>query len=41
MKGLLRNNLYGTLSNAKVFAGFMILFGIFGVAVSSQCRSVM
>ena len=36
MKGLLRNNLYGTLSNAKVFAGVMILFGIFGVAVSSQ-----
>lgn len=36
MKGLLRNNIYGTLSNAKVFAGFMILFGIFGVAVISQ-----
>ena len=36
MKGLLRNNIYGTLSNAKVFAGFMVLFGIFGVAVISQ-----
>lgn len=36
MKGLLRNNLYGTLSNAKVFAGFMVLYGIFGVAVVSQ-----
>lgn len=36
MKGLLRNNIYGTLSNAKVFAGFMILYGIFGVAVISQ-----
>lgn len=36
MKGLLRNNIYGTLSNVKVFAGFMTLFGIFGVAVISQ-----
>lgn len=36
MKGLLRNNLYGTLSSAKVFAGFMVLYGIFGVAVVSQ-----
>lgn len=36
MKGLLRNNLYGTLSSAIVFAGFMALFGIFGVAVVSQ-----
>ena len=35
MKGLLRNNLYATLSNAKVFSGFMILFGIFAVAVIS------
>lgn len=36
MKGLLRNNLYATLSNAKVFSGFMILVGIFVVAVISQ-----
>lgn len=36
MKGLLRNNLYGTLSSAKVFAGFMLLFGVFSVAVVSQ-----
>ncbi|MDE7418268.1 MAG: ABC-2 transporter permease [Lachnospiraceae bacterium] len=36
MKGLLRNNIYGTLSNAKVFAGFMTLFGFFGIAVVSQ-----
>ncbi|MDE6847109.1 MAG: ABC-2 transporter permease [Lachnospiraceae bacterium] len=36
MKGLLRNNLYGTLSNAKVFSGFMVLYGMFGVAVISQ-----
>ncbi len=36
MKGLLKNNLYATLSNAKVFSGFMILLGIFVVAVISQ-----
>lgn len=36
MKGLLKNNLYGAFINAKVFAGFMILFGILGVAVASQ-----
>lgn len=36
MKGLLRNNIYGTLSNAKVFSRFMILFGIFGVVVPDQ-----
>ncbi len=36
MKGLLKNNLYAALSNAKVFSGFMLLFGIFAVAVVSQ-----
>ncbi|MCM1122982.1 MAG: ABC-2 transporter permease [Eubacterium sp.] len=36
MKGLLKNNLYGALENAKVFAVFMVLFGIFAVAVISQ-----
>jgi len=36
MNGLLRNNLYATASNAKVFAGFMLLFGVFAVAVISQ-----
>lgn len=40
MKGLLRNNLYATLSNAKVFSGFMILFGIFVVAVISQSLQI-
>lgn len=40
MKGLLRNNLYATRSNAKVFSGFMILFGIFVVAVISQSLQI-
>ena len=40
MKGLLRNNLYAALSNAKVFSGFMILFGIFAVAVISQSLQI-
>ena len=40
MKGLLRNNIYGTLSNAKVFSGFMLLFGIFCVAVISQSMQI-
>lgn len=40
MKGLLKNNLYATLSNAKVFSGFMILFGIFVVAVISQSLQI-
>lgn len=36
MKGLLKNNIYGTLSSVETFAGFMILFGIFGVTVIGQ-----
>ena len=36
MKGLLKNNLYGTYANAKAFSYFMVLFGIFAVAVVSQ-----
>lgn len=40
MKGLLKNNLYATLSNAKVFSGFMLLFGIFTVAVISQSLQI-
>ncbi len=40
MKGLLRNNLYATLSNAKVFSCFMILFGLFAVAVISQSLQI-
>lgn len=40
MKGLLKNNIYATLSNAKVFSGFLILFGIFVVAVISQSLQI-
>ena len=40
MKGLLKNNLYATLSNAKVFSGFMILFGLFVVPVVSQSLQI-
>lgn len=36
MKGLLRNNFYATLANAKVFSGFMLIAGIFAIAVISQ-----
>lgn len=36
MKGLLKNNMYATLSGARVFSGFMLLFGIFAAAVISQ-----
>lgn len=40
MKGLLRNNLYATLANAKFFSAFMILFGIFVAAVISQSLQI-
>lgn len=40
MKGLLKNNLYATISNAKVFSAFMILLGIFVVAVISQSLQI-
>ena len=36
MKGLLKNNLYATIPNAKVFSIFMFFLGIFVVAVTSQ-----
>lgn len=36
MKGLLKNNLYAVYANAKVFSAFMVLLGIFVVAVVSQ-----
>lgn len=36
MKGLLKNNLYATVPNAKVFSIFMFLLGVFVVAVTSQ-----
>lgn len=40
MKGLIRNNLYATYAGARVFSGFMILFGIFVVAVISQSLQI-
>lgn len=40
MKGLLKNNLYATLANAKLFSGFMILFGFFAIAVISQSLQI-
>lgn len=36
MKGLLKNNFYASRSNAKTFSLFMLLSGIFVVAVISQ-----
>lgn len=36
MKGLLKNNLFAVYSSAKVFSLFMLILGIFVVAVSRQ-----
>lgn len=36
MKGLLKNNFFASWANAKVFAAFLSLFGIFAAAVISQ-----
>lgn len=36
MKGLLKNNFFAVSSNAKVFSLFMLILGIFTVAVISQ-----
>ena len=36
MKGLMKNNFYAVLANAKVFSIFMIILGIFVAAVISQ-----
>lgn len=40
MKGLLKNNLYATLASAKAFSVFMLLWGIFSVAVISQSLQI-
>ena len=40
MRGLLRNNLYATGSNARVFSGFMLLLGAFTAAVISQSLQI-
>lgn len=36
MKGLIKNNLFAVWANAKVFSVFMLILGIFVVAVRSQ-----
>ena len=36
MKGLLKNNLYATLTNAKIFSAVMALFGIIVVTMSHK-----
>ena len=41
MKGLLKNNFYATLSNAKVFAVIMLLLGIFVVAIDKKDTSLI
>lgn len=41
MKGLLRNNFYATLSNAKVFAVAMLLSGIFIAAMDEKDASLL
>ena len=40
MKGLLKNNFYATLSNAKVFAVIMLFLGIFVVAIDKMETSL-
>lgn len=40
MKGLFKNNFYAVCTNAKVFAAFMFLLGIFVVAVISQSAQI-
>ncbi len=41
MKGLLRNNLYATLSSARTFSYVMILLGIFVVAMDNAIPSLI
>lgn len=41
MKGLLKNNFYATLSNAKVFAGVMFLLGVFVVVMDDKIPSLV
>lgn len=41
MKGLLKNNFYATLSNAKVFAIIMLLLGVFVIAIDKKDTSLI
>lgn len=36
MKGLIQNNLFATYSNVKVFSIFMVLSGVFVIAIANQ-----
>lgn len=41
MKGLFMNNVYATLSNAKVFSGIMLLLGVFVVIMDNIIPSLI
>lgn len=41
MKGLLKNNLYATLPNAKVFSGIMLLLGLLDALVDHKMPSLL
>lgn len=41
MKGLFINNVYATLSNAKVFSGIMLLVGVFVVIMDNKIPSLI
>lgn len=41
MKGLFRNDLYAALSNIKVFAGIMLLLGVFVTAMDNEIPSLI
>lgn len=41
MRGLLRNNFYGTLAGAKAFAGIAVLLGVFVVAMDNAIPTLI
>ena len=41
MKGLLKNNFYVTLSNAKVFSTIMLILGVFTIAIGKKNTSLI
>lgn len=41
MKGLMRDNLYAALANGRAFAAFMLLLGIFVVAMDNRIPSLV
>ena len=38
MKGLLKNNVYAVLSNAKLFSAMMLVLGIFVVGIDHDAQ---